>query len=106
MTAAIAEAPVAFSAPRRIRNAMRIHSANPWTTLIVPWIIMAAIFLTNFAIWHIVLLATGGRPVDPGAFQQNGGVTWIFFYMVVVSVQAMPSPYMRESIEKCATVPR
>ena len=29
------------------------------------------------------------RAVEPGAFQYNGGATWIMFYMVVVAVQSM-----------------
>ena len=40
---------------------MRIHLANPWAIIITPWLITVAIFLANFAIWHIVLMAARGQ---------------------------------------------
>jgi hypothetical protein len=63
--------------------------ANPWTTLIAPWLILLAVFGLNFAIWHLVLMAAGDDGVKSDAFHYNGGVSWIVFYMVVVAVQAM-----------------
>lgn len=78
------------SAPRRIWNVVRLHVANPSTTLITPWVITAAIFAINLAIWLMVANAAGGREyVEPGAFTYNGGISWILFFMLVVGVQAM-----------------
>jgi len=77
------------ASPHRIGATVRIHIANPWTTLITPWLILIGVFLANFAIWHIVIMAAGDRGVGPDAFHYNGGVSWIVFYMVVVAVQAM-----------------
>lgn len=74
---------------KRWENVIRIHVANPWPTLVTPWLIFTAIFGLNYAIWRIVLMAAGTRGVGPGAFQYNGGATWILFYMVVVAVQSM-----------------
>ena len=74
---------------KRWANVLRIHVANPWPTLVTPWLIFTAIFGLNYAIWRIVLMAAGTGGVQPGAFQDNGGVTWILFYMVVVAVQSM-----------------
>ncbi len=74
---------------RRVSATMRIHLANPWAIIITPWLITAAIFLLNFAIWHIVIMAAGSKAVSPDAFHYNGGITWLVFYMVVVAVQAM-----------------
>jgi len=73
----------------RIGATVRIHVANPWTTLISPWLILLVVFGLNFAIWHLVLMAAGDRGVEADAFHYNGGVSWIVFYMVVVAVQAM-----------------
>jgi len=78
------------TAPRRIWNVVRMHVANPWNTLIVPWIITAMIFLINLAIWLMVANAAGGADnLEPDAFQYNGGVSWIVVFMMVVAVQSM-----------------
>ncbi len=88
MTAIVDAAPgVPFT--RRWANVIRIHVANPWPTLVTPWLIFTAIFGLTYSIWHIVLMAAGAGGVEPNAFQYNGGVTWILFYMVVVAVQSM-----------------
>lgn len=78
------------SAPRRIWNVVRLHVANPSTTLITPWVITAAIFAINLAIWLMVARSAGGvDQIEDGAFTYNGGLTWILFFMLVVGVQAM-----------------
>ncbi|WNM25263.1 ABC transporter permease [Demequina capsici] len=75
---------------RRLSAVLRIHLANPWQTLITPWIIMALIFGVNAGIWGLVAYSAGGADkVEPGAFQNNGGVTWLYVFMLVVAVQAM-----------------
>jgi len=74
---------------KRWANVVRIHVANPWPTLVTPWLIFTAIFGLTYAIWRIVLMAAGPGGVDADAFQYNGGATWILFYMVVVAVQSM-----------------
>ena len=73
----------------RIAATMRIHLANPWAIIITPWLITVAIFLANYAIWQIILMAAGDKPLSPDAFHYNGGITWLVVYMVVVAVQAM-----------------
>lgn len=88
MTAIVENAPVApFT--KRWANVIRIHVANPWPTLVTPWLIFTAIFGLTYAIWHIVLTAAGTGGVEANAFQYNGGVSWILFYMVVVAAQSM-----------------
>ena len=74
---------------RRIGTTARVHLANPWALIYTPTLIMLAVFGLNFAIWHVVLFAAGDRPIDPHAFDYNGGATWVMFYLVVVAVQAM-----------------
>ena len=88
MTAILDTAP-AVPVTKRWGNVVRIHVANPWPTLVTPWLIFTAIFTLTYSIWHIVLMAAGDKGVEPGAFQYNGGATWIMFYMVVVAVQSM-----------------
>lgn len=80
-------APEVLPARTRVFNGARVHAANPWTTLITPWLILTAIFALNFAIWYIIESNAEELPAD--AFQNNGGIFWIFVYMTVVAVQAM-----------------
>lgn len=75
----------------RIRNVVRLHFANPSTTILIPWTILAAIFLINLAIWWIIVTA-GGPEVREGlseGSQWSGALLWIFVYMMVVAIQAM-----------------
>ncbi|MFW2513813.1 ABC transporter permease [Demequina sp. SO4-13] len=89
-TTDIAPAPTAAGAPARIWDVVRLHVANPVPTLVVPWVITAAIFAVNLAIWLMVANAAGGvENLEPDAFQYNGGISWIVVFMMVVAVQAM-----------------
>jgi len=75
----------------RITRVTKLILANPWTTIILPWLILGAIFLMSMAIWLIVLTAAG--PADQGevrsGLQYSGASSWVFVYMMVVAVQAM-----------------
>jgi hypothetical protein len=74
----------------RIFHAARLHAANPWGTLILPWLIMLAIFATSNAIWRLIAMSAGGvDKLEPDAFVHNGGGFWALFYMMVVAIQAM-----------------
>lgn len=72
----------------RMVTTMRVHASNPWTILATPWLVLFAVFALNYAIWQLVKMAATG-PLAPGAFTQNGGVSYVLVYMVVVAVQAM-----------------
>ncbi|MFW7414229.1 ABC transporter permease [Demequina sp. SO4-18] len=87
---ALAPAPSGASAPARIWDVVRLHVANPWNTLVVPWVITFAIFGLNLAIWLMVASAAGGvENLEPDAFAYNGGISWLAVFMMVVAVQAM-----------------
>ena len=93
MTATAIDAPgAANAAPRRILDVVMLHSTNPWTTLILPWLITFAIFGLNFSIWTLVSRAAG-PDLETDAFANNGGVTWILVYMMVVAIQAMSASF-------------
>lgn len=75
---------------RRILNIVRLNLANPWTTIVLPWIILGAIFAANLVIWALIL----GSATTPAAqaeiregFQYSGATFYIFVYMLVVAVQ-------------------
>jgi hypothetical protein len=85
VTATTTAPPVA----RRIATSAGVHLANPWSLIYTPALITLGVFALNFAIWHTIIFAVGDKPLDPNAFDYNGGVTWVMFYLVVVAVQAM-----------------
>ncbi|MEP6842182.1 MAG: ABC transporter permease [Pseudolysinimonas sp.] len=77
----------------RILKIVRLHLGNPYTTIVLPWIILGIIFLVNVAIWALVALAVGtsgndARDVSKG-FSYSGSSFYIAGYMVVVAVQAI-----------------
>lgn len=76
---------------RRILNVARLHLVNKMTTIYVPWLIMAFIFLVNYTIWW--LLAANLDPADMAdardGIQFSGASAYIFVYMLVVAVQAI-----------------
>lgn len=75
---------------RRLRNVIVLHVANPWPTLITPWLIFLAVFALNVGVWAVVTINVGERNrLDPDAFSNNGGVAWIFFYFAIIAIQAM-----------------
>lgn len=82
--------PYVTQAPARLWNIVRMHVANPVPTLVVPWVITAAIFGLNLAIWTMVANAAGGADnLEDAALTFNGGIVWLLSFMMVVAVQAM-----------------
>jgi hypothetical protein len=75
----------------RILNVMRLHKANPYTLLILPWIIMGGILAVNVAIWVIVNIAAGPKGMHSAeqGLQYSGAGFWPFVYFVVGAVQAI-----------------
>jgi len=76
---------------QRIVRVAKLHLANPWTTVVVPWMVVGIIFAANFAIWWIILSNLDpSEKVDAGeGLQWSGASMWIFVYMMVVAVQAI-----------------
>lgn len=85
---ALADAPAAHQTGRRILATMRVHAANPWTIIFTPWIVLFTILALNLLIWLSIVLAAGDN-VDDDAFVANGGIAYLFVYMIVVAAQAM-----------------
>lgn len=75
---------------RRIGDVLRLQAANPWPTLITPWVIFAVIFGLHLAVWYSVAVAAGGRDeLEPDAFANNGGGTWFMVFLMVAAIHAM-----------------
>ncbi len=74
----------------RILDVVRINVANPWPMVITPWLIYLTIFGLTLAVWWAIAIAAGGAErIEPDAFAYNGGVAWLFVYLMVVAIQAM-----------------
>lgn len=84
---ALPAAPVPFS--RRMANVFRLHLANPWPTVGMPWMVLMAIFAMTYLIWQLVAANADPAAMEGDEFTINGGMGWILVYMVVVAAQAM-----------------
>lgn len=75
----------------RITSVVRLHLTNPWTTIILPWMIMGFILIANIAIWAIILGAAA--PEDRADIREglgySGSTTYFFVYIMVLAVQAI-----------------
>ncbi|MEV8255099.1 ABC transporter permease [Rhodoglobus sp. NPDC076762] len=76
---------------KRITSVAKLHFANPWTTLGLPWIILGVIFVGMLTVWWLIFSA-----IDPadraGALegtQFSGSSFFIYIYMMVVAIQAI-----------------
>jgi hypothetical protein len=77
---------------QRITSVVRLQVANPWTTLILPWIILGLIFVANLTIWWIILSTVSSeadRADVRDGLQYSGAGLYIFVYMMVVAVQSI-----------------
>lgn len=77
----------------RILNIVRLHLANPYTTIVLPWIILGIIFLINLTIWVLIAIAVGTSGKDASdaskGFSYSGSLFYIAIYMMIVAVQAI-----------------
>jgi hypothetical protein len=78
-------------APAHIWRVVRLHFVNKWTTIGVPWLIMAFIFVINLAIWAVILgsVSASDRADVQSGMGFSGATFYIFVYMLVVAVQAV-----------------
>ena len=75
----------------RITRVVRLNLANPRTTILTPALIEFAIFALSFLIWLLISsnISEADRADAHDGVQYSGAGTWLFFYMMVVAVQAM-----------------
>lgn len=80
------------TAGQRIWRVVRLHFANPWSTLTLPWIILTVIFAANLAIWALIywsVTSSGDRSDIADGMQYSGSTFYIFVYMLIVSMQSI-----------------
>ena len=76
---------------KRITNVTRLHFANPWTTLGLPWIILGVILAGTLTIWWLIFsaLSPTERVGALNGTEFGGSSFFIFIYMMVVAIQAI-----------------
>ncbi len=87
---AVATAPVRDAS--RIASVIRLHFVNPRVVVVLPMIVLGAIFVINVAIWALIDAAAGSaadRADAARGFGWSGSSLFVFVYMAVVAVQAM-----------------
>ena len=76
----------------RVLPVVKLHLANPWSTIIFPWIVMLTILVLTVLVWMLVL-ANIADPADQAkareGFGYSGSSGFIFVYMIVVAVQSI-----------------
>jgi hypothetical protein len=75
----------------RVWAVVKLNLANPWTAVILPWMILGFIFAANYSIWLIIYnaLPIADRADATEGFSYSGASLYIFVYMLVVAVQAV-----------------
>ncbi len=88
-------ADIAGPTPRRAIAIARLIVANPWTTLILPWIILGVIFAGNWLIWLMLSMALGPEAMANAqqGMMWSGASTYAFIYMLVVATQAVNAAF-------------
>lgn len=75
----------------RVLAVVKLLFVNPWTIVTLPWLILGVIFAANLVIWALIRAATDAESAANASegMQWSGAATYIFVYMMVVSVQAI-----------------
>jgi hypothetical protein len=77
----------------RILTVVRLHVANPYTTIVMPWVILGIILVINLIIWGLIAVAVGTHGKDAinaqVGFSYSGSSFYIGVYMMIVAVQAI-----------------
>ncbi|MDO7881473.1 ABC transporter permease [Antiquaquibacter soli] len=91
MTAVLDTTARPTGAAHRIWSVVRLNTANPWTTITLPWMILGFIFVINWLIWWIINTAAGpeGMVEAVDGLQWSGASMFIFVYMMVVAIQSV-----------------
>ena len=75
-------------AAQRIWNVVRLHYASRWTLVVLPWLILAIIFIINLLVWLIIDIATGTDSYTSSG-EWSGGTSYIFIYIFILAIQAI-----------------
>ncbi|MGA1835664.1 hypothetical protein VD659_01905 [Herbiconiux sp. 11R-BC] len=76
----------------RILPVFRLQFVNRWSAFVIPWLVLAFIFLVNFAIW-LIIVANVQNPADradaQSGLQFSGASFYVFVYLGIFAAQAI-----------------
>ncbi|MCX7521129.1 ABC transporter permease [Microbacterium sp. STN6] len=77
------------SSTTRIWRVVKLQFTNSWNILVLPVLILGAIFVLNYAIWVIAFRSSDMSENALDGTQYSGSTIFIFAYMLVVAIQAI-----------------
>lgn len=91
LTASAASAAPVTPPFARVWRIVRLLTANPWTVVWLPLIIMTTIFVMTWTVWWLIFLNLDAeqRANAADGIQYNGAASYIFVYMLVLAVQSV-----------------
>lgn len=84
--AALADTVAVPSATQRVWNVARLHFANRFSMIALPWIIIGFVYLVNLVIWVSIFASTHEQLTGT---EWSGATMYIFVYFGIAAVQAM-----------------
>lgn len=72
---------------QRVWSVVRLHYANTWNVLVLPWLIFAFIWAANVAVWLIIAAWAG--PGRLAGTSWSGSIFYIYIYMGITAAMAM-----------------
>ncbi|NNC13156.1 hypothetical protein HII28_14870 [Planctomonas sp. JC2975] len=84
--ATVADSTVVQGAAHRVWTVTRLHFANGFTMIALPWMIIGFVFLINMIIWISIFFSTGESLEGT---EWSGATAYIYVYFAVAAVQAM-----------------
>ncbi|GAB3612346.1 hypothetical protein [Humibacter ginsengisoli] len=84
--ASLADAVAVPSKGQRVWNVTRLHFANTFSMIALPWLIIAFVWLVNMVIWVSIYASTHEQLTGT---QWSGATMYIFVYFGIAAVQAM-----------------
>ncbi|QDZ16509.1 hypothetical protein [Humibacter ginsenosidimutans] len=85
-TAALADSAPIPGAGHRIWTITRLHFANRFSMMALPWMILGFVWLVNMVIWISIFAATHEQLEGT---EWSGATMYIFVYFAIAAVQAM-----------------
>ncbi|WP_235491679.1 hypothetical protein [Leifsonia sp. Root112D2] len=75
----------------RVWRVVRLQLTNKWNTIALPWVVLGAVFLMNYAIWLLIAQSASANDKSDAleGTQWSGSTFFIFIYMMVVAIQAI-----------------
>ena len=95
MTTITIAPPSTRTGSNRVLANAKLIVTNPWTTLILPWIIVGIILAVNWLIWLLIVTSAGADAMTSASqgMAWSGASMYLFVYMMVIAIQAVNASF-------------